>query len=100
MLIVSPEIKPIRSCLVSTPPSIFRKQATRCDQLSIMSTDKNDTGDLDDLLSQLCRAAGNFKKHHNDLERTTALRAARKLVHTLEKPQDAALLTGLSVRVF
>ncbi|GLI75035.1 hypothetical protein PoHVEF18_003285 [Penicillium ochrochloron] len=53
-------------------------------------------GDLDDLLNQLCQATRNFQKDDNDLERTVTLKAARKLVQALEKPQDAALLMGLS----
>ncbi|KAJ5381377.1 O-methyltransferase [Penicillium cataractarum] len=56
----------------------------------------NGPGDLDNLLSQLCRAAENFKRDHNDLERLAALKAARKLVQALETPQEGALLTGVS----
>lgn len=59
----------------------------------------NNPGDLDELLHQLCRAAGNFKRDHKDLERLAALKAARKLVQALETPQEGALLTGVSVRV-
>ena len=65
-----------------------------------MSTYKQEGGDLDDLLKQLCRTTENFQKDEIDLERTTALKAARKLVQALEKPQDAALLMGLSVGLF
>jgi hypothetical protein len=65
-----------------------------------MSTYKDEAGNRDDLLNQLCPATENLQRDDNDLERTTALKAARKLVQALEKPQDAALLTGLSVREF
>lgn len=65
-----------------------------------MSNYKREAGNLDDLLNQLCRATANFQQGDNDLERATALKAARKLVQALDKPQDAALLRGLSVRVF
>jgi hypothetical protein len=64
-----------------------------------MSTDMNEPAGLDDLLSKLCRAAGNFKRNHQDLERLAALKAARKLVQALETPQEGSLLRGLSVRL-
>lgn len=63
-----------------------------------MFTDINDR-DLDDLFIQLRRAAGNLKEGHDDLQRIAALKVARRLVHALEKPEEKALLMGLSVRV-
>jgi hypothetical protein len=56
--------------------------------------------DIEELLDQLCRATGNFKQGHNDLERIAALKAARRLVQALEKPYDMALMTGSSVHCF
>lgn len=63
-----------------------------------MSTDADDR-DLDDLLNRLCRAVENLKEGHDDLQRMDALNDARRLVQVLEKPEERALLTGLSVSV-
>ena len=63
-----------------------------------MSTD-TDNRDLDDLLNQLCRAVESLKEGHDELQRMEALNNARRLVQALEKPEERALLTGLSVSV-
>lgn len=63
-----------------------------------MSTDTDDR-DLDVLLNRLCRAVGSLKEGHDDLQRMDALNDARRLVQVLEKPEERALLTGLSVSI-
>lgn len=63
-----------------------------------MSTN-TDNRDLDDLFNRLCRAVESLKEGHDELQRMEALNNARRLVQALEKPEERALLTGLSVSV-